>query len=62
MYENPGNNSNNGKMAIENNRFIKYKPISIFNQLRTDFFLTRGSPVAGIIFDKKTLYIHGGFC
>ena len=32
------------------------------NQLRTDFFLTRGSPVAGIIFDKKTLYIYGGFC
>ena len=28
MYENPGNNSNNGKMAIEKNQFIKYKPIS----------------------------------
>ena len=28
MYENPGNNSNNGKMAIEKNQFIKHKPIS----------------------------------
>ena len=28
MYENPGNNSNIGKMEIEKNRFIKYKPIS----------------------------------
>ena len=28
MYKNPGNNSNNGKMAIEKNQFIKYKPIS----------------------------------
>ena len=28
MYENPGNNSNSGKMAIEKNQFIKYKPIS----------------------------------
>ena len=30
MYENSGNNSNNGKMAIEKNQFIKYmyKPIS----------------------------------
>ena len=29
MYENPGNNSNSGKMAIEKNQFIKYKPISV---------------------------------
>ena len=28
MYENSGNNSNNGKMAIEKNQSIKYKPIS----------------------------------
>ena len=28
MYENPGNNSNNDKMTIEKNQFIKYKPIS----------------------------------
>ena len=28
MYENAGNNSNNGKMAIEKNQFVKYKPIS----------------------------------
>ena len=28
MYEDPGNNSNNGKMAIEKNQFIKYKLIS----------------------------------
>ena len=28
MYKNPENNSNNGKMAIAKNQFIKHKPIS----------------------------------
>ena len=28
MYENSGNNNNNGEMAIEKNQSIKYKPIS----------------------------------
>ena len=64
MYQNPGNKSNNGKMAKEKNQFTKYKPISgrlkehIRFQLLADGNIKNADNVYCIHCDKSFAY-HG---